>query len=120
MVLMAEKYRTQRILCGIMAIALGLIALSTAMPTGLSENTAAYIQGTFGKVAIVLAISWLSWPQLVWIKEAPGGGMVILAIVFGAAIFVARPRLLWYFIPLLVGGSILFVAITWLQRQFKS
>lgn len=107
----------QRILIGIIAIGLGMFALLAKFRMGLPDNTGDWMAGTFGKVAFVLTLVWLAWPQLQMLKTLPGGGVAIASVMAGCLVLATRPRLLLYLIPVLVGITILFVAIAWVQRN---
>ncbi len=107
----------QRLFVGLTAIGLGLFAVLVRYGTSTSEAGGAWAFGTFGKVALVLALAWLAWPQLLWLKNLPGGGAAITVVLVGALVFISRPKLLLYFVPPLVGIGSLFVLITWIQRN---
>jgi hypothetical protein len=118
MVLVYPTYRWQRFLCGILAVLFAGLALMGQLPLGWSENTSLWLAGTFGKLSIVLAMVWLAWPQLMWIQASPGGSLALAAVAVAAVIFVAKPRLLLYVVPWLVGGTLLLWGLAWLQRLF--
>ena len=119
MVLMTAKptFDWQRLMIGLAAIGLGSFALLVRFGTSTSEAGGAWAFGTFGKVALVLALAWLAWPQLLWLKNLPGGGAAIAVVLAGALIFITRPKLLLYFITPLAGIGGLFVLMTWIQRN---
>ncbi len=120
MALMIAKQTTydwQRTFIGLASLGLALVALLARYGTGPVEAGQAWAFGTFGKVAFVLALVWLAWPQLLWLKNLPGGGAVIAIVLAGILIFISRPKLLLYFVPPLVGIASLFVLITWIQRN---
>lgn len=112
-----QAFDWQRLSVGVLAISLGLTALFAKFGMDATDTTGVFVYGTFGKVAFVLGMAWLAWPQLMWLKEMPGGGIGIAAIMVGCLIFIARPRLLLYFVPLLVAIVSLFMTITWVQRN---
>ena len=76
------------------------------------------VGGDFWQLSIVLAMVWLAWPQLMWIQASPGGSLALAAVAVAAVIFVAKPRLLLYVVPWLVGGTLLLWGLAWLQRLF--
>ncbi len=73
----------QRHLIGIAAVVLGTIALVVGLGFGWTDNTGSWTMGTFGKVAFVLAIMWLAWPQMLRLKELPGGGVALVSVGSG-------------------------------------
>ncbi len=107
----------QRFALGIIAIVLGLLALLAKFGLGFSDNAGTWVTGTFGKVSFVLAMAWLAWPQLMALKDLPGGGVAIASVLVGMVVFIARPKLLLYLVPILIAITVLFIAITWIQRN---
>lgn len=101
---------------GLLAIILGIVAVLGRIQIGFSESAGIWASGVFGKVAILLAVSWLAWPQLMWLKQSPSGSSALLAFVIAGVVFVARPRLLLYAIPILIGGLGILLTLTWFQR----
>ncbi len=101
---------------GLIALALAIVAVLGRIPIGFSESTGIWASGLFGKVSIVLAVSWLAWPQLMWLKQSPSGSTALVAIVVAGALFVARPRLLLYAVPILLGGAGILLTLAWFQR----
>lgn len=107
----------QRHFIGVTAIVLGILALIAGYGLVLSDVGAIWAMGTFGKVSMVLALAWLAWPQLLLLKKMPGGGIAIASVLICIVVFIARPKLLLYVVPLLALITILFGAITWVQRN---
>lgn len=113
------EYPTQRLLLGVIALILGLVAIAGRLAIGFPENTGIWVSGAFGKVAMLLGVGWLAWPQLMWLKRSEYGMISLVGIGIASIVFVTRPRLLLYFIPLLVAAVGLLIGITWLQRFFS-
>jgi hypothetical protein len=112
------QHRPQRLIVGGLAIVLAITAIMGRIPIGFSESAGIWASGVFGKVSIILAVSWLAWPQLMWLKQSPGGSAALAGCGIIGIVFIARPRLLLYAIPLIVGGVGILLAMTWLQRLF--
>ena len=114
-----EKNSTdwQRHFLGIAAIILAILAVLARIGFGLSDSGGVWAMGTFGKVSIVMAMTWLAWPQLLQLRKLPGGGAAIASVLACIVLFIARPKLLLYFVPLLVSITLLFGVIAWIQRN---
>ncbi len=112
-----EPIDWQRHFIGVAAIILGVLALVSRFGLGLSDIGAVWAMGTFGKVSMVLGLAWLAWPQLLLLKKLPGGGIAIASVLICIVVFIARPKLLLYFVPLLGSITVLFGAIAWIQRN---
>ncbi len=107
----------QRHFVGAAAIILAVLALVSRYGLGLSDVGAEFMMGSLGKVSMVLGLAWLAWPQLILLKKMPGGGIAIASVLICIVVFIARPKLLLYFVPLLGTITALFVAIAWIQRN---
>jgi hypothetical protein len=107
----------QRHFVGVVAVILGILAIVSRYGFGLSDVGAQFMMGSLGKVSMVLGLAWLAWPQLMLLKKLPGGGIAIASVLICIVVFIARPKLLLYFVPLLGSITALFVTITWIQRN---
>jgi hypothetical protein len=112
-----QRFDWQRHFVGIAAIILGIVALVGKFGLGLSDVGAEFMMGSFGKASMVLGLAWLAWPQLLLLKKMPGGGIAIASVLICIVVFIMRPKLLLYFVPLLGSITALLVAITWVQRN---
>jgi hypothetical protein len=110
------QHKPQRLLIGLIAVAMAIVAVLGRIPIGFSESTGIWASGLFGKVSILLAVSWLAWPQLMWLKQSPSGSTALVAIAIAGVLFVSRPRLLLYAIPILLGGAGILLILAWFQR----
>jgi hypothetical protein len=103
-------------LLGFIAVVLGIIAIFARLEIGITGNNAMYLSGLFGKTSVVTGVAWLAWPQILWLQRTPGGTIAVVAFLVIALAFIARPRLLLYVVPMILGATALLIGLTWVQR----
>lgn len=114
-----EKASLQRSLLGLCAIALLILGAVLGLWIEDADVGGVYLSGSMIKCGFVAGVAWLAWPQLMWLRRVPGGGVALAGLAVAALILVVRPRLLLHALPLVGAVAAVFIALGVAQRIWR-
>ncbi len=113
------EVRWQRGLLAFFAIALlGMGAALHFLPNDDSSSSK-FAAGTLLKVGIVLALAWISAPQLERLGWQRLRGALLVAVVIVILLYAIRPRIGAIAAVILIAGSIGFSLLGWFRRLMQ-
>lgn len=99
-----------------LAIVLSLAAVVIYWVPGASPADAQWLSGLLAKLAIVVAMLWLAFPQIRRLQRMPGGSMMLGGILVLILVFLVRPRLVVYALPMVGTGVGVLMTLKWFSR----
>lgn len=101
----------------ISGIALLCVGLSMRFAPTLWDGQRWLASDTFSKVGLVLVCMWMAWPAVEAIRKAPGGAMLMIACSMVTALFMYRPKTIFFTGPFIAVAILIALVRGWLQRN---
>ncbi len=111
--------KIRRRLALVIALLFALIAFVISWSPGIDPAAASWISGSLFKLSIMVGAIWLAFPQMEAVRRMRGGGTILTGLLVLAAVLIVRPRLLVYFVPIVVTSVAILVSLGWIGKGPK-
>ena len=98
-------------------ILLGVTAIAVNWLPGIDEASARWISGSLLKLTLVVGAIWLAFPKIEAIRRMRGGGAILTSGLVLVAVFIIRPKLLIYAVPLAFTATAILVSLGWFSKR---